>query len=148
MDLESLKEIPFLSEEQLRFLKDLKSVIEGKILNNPSTGLTVVETKDFDVLKKIIVIAENLGTIIEQLKRRENERLKFIENYPEWTKVYKECIEKLREICKIMEKDRFNCNVSRVVGHCVSFVGGNINPKISLFYKLKLDFNHYFRMPN
>lgn len=136
MDLESLKEIPFLSEEQLSFLKDLKSVIEGKILNNPSTGLTVVETKDFEVLKKIIVIAENLGNIIEQLKSRERERLKFIENYPEFMRIYKECIDKLREISKIMEKDRFNCNVSRVVGHCVSFIGGNISAKLTLLCKL------------
>lgn len=134
--MESLTEIPFLSEAQISFLKDLKSVVEGKILNDPPTGLTVVETKDFEVLKKIILIAENLGVIIQQLKTRENERLRFIENYPEWMKFYKECIDKLREIAKIIEKDRFNCNVSRVVGHCVSFVGGNICAKISLLCKL------------
>lgn len=134
MEIESLKGI--LSEREFEFLKDLKSVVERQISNDQSTDLTAVEKKDFEVLKKIVIVAENLCTIIEQLKKAEEKRLEFVEKYPEWVNVYKECIDKLREIAKIIEKDKFNCNVSKVVGNCTSFVGSNISAYIFILYKL------------
>lgn len=134
MDIESLKGI--LSEKEFEFLKDLKSVVESQISNDQSTDLTAVQEKDFEVLKKIVIIAENLCIIIEQLKTAEKKRLEFVEKYPEWVNVYKECIDKLREIAKVIEKDKFNCNVSKVVGNCTSFVGSNISANFSILYKL------------
>lgn len=122
MDLELMKGI--LSEKEFEFLKDLRSVIDKQILNDQPTDLTAVEREDLEVLNKIAIIAKNLSTIIDQLKKAEDKRRDFIKNYPEWMNIYKECIDKLREIANFIAKDKFNCNVSKMVGNCTSFIGG------------------------
>lgn len=134
MNAQILRELggdnPLLSEGQLRFLDDLRVVVEDKFMGDDYLYLPDDDEEVNEIMAKVSVIEENLRIIIDQLKSGRSARDKFLVTYPKWIKVRKYGIEKLREIAQSIQADRFNCNVSKLTSYCTSFLGGKIFPLI------------------
>lgn len=119
-------EIPLLTRGQLQFLDDVQTVLENRILNEgDAMYLPENEEMVLEIMERISVIEQNLNCIIGRLRSGRTARRKFLQIYPKWIKVREDGIEKLREIALSINTDRHNCNVSKLVGYCTSFVGGN-----------------------
>lgn len=80
------------------------------------------DSDTFDV--KVEATRENLGKILDLFKKVHKARYEFISSYPKWSKIRRDNVRELKAIAKSMHKDRFNCNVSRIVGSSVGIAGG------------------------
>ena len=131
MNIDILRElegdVPLMTQRQLRFLDNVKLVLENKISNDNPIYLAENEEEIVEIMEKISAIEENLKTIIGLLKSGRSSRRNFLENYLKWKKVREDCIEKLKEIAQSIQADRFNSNVSKLVGYSASFIGSNIS---------------------
>ncbi|KAG8176055.1 hypothetical protein JTE90_006836 [Oedothorax gibbosus] len=77
---------------------------------------------DFEV--KVEAAKENLVKILYLFGKIHNARNEFSSAFPNWTKIRKSNIADLEALGKSLHQDRFNCNVSRLVGSSVGALGG------------------------
>lgn len=119
-------DIPLLTQVQLRFLDDVRLVVDNRLIGDDYVYLPEDEERIVEVMERVSAVEENLRTIIDQLKGGQNARQKFLKTYPKWIKVREDGIEKLKEIAQSIQTDRRNCNYWKLTGYCTSFVGGKI----------------------
>lgn len=125
-------EIPLLSNRQLGFIDDVDRVIEEQLVDEGSYHMPDDEEELEELMLQIEAMQENLNVIIQRLKGGRGARKCFLRTYPEWKKIRGDGIGKLRELAVAINKDRFNCNVSKLVGYSTSAAGGNIIISIKL----------------
>lgn len=112
----------FLSNNEKELVKDLYSATEKEI----QYAVSNLEEDEQNISHKISIIEDNLKLIIQRLKLSEEVKERFIKEYPKWEKARRRNVETLEDIGKSLHDVRKKCNISRLVGNCSSFIGGNI----------------------